>query len=58
MGNFRGTIILILKIVLAFILPPAAVLIETGCSSALLLNVILMILGWIPGVIHALLVIF
>lgn len=58
MGNIRGTIVLILKILIAFILPPAAVLIETGCSWALLLNVILTILGWIPGIIHALLVIF
>ncbi|MDG1894807.1 MAG: YqaE/Pmp3 family membrane protein [Fuerstiella sp.] len=41
---------------LSFLLPPVAVLL---CGKPLLrvLNLILTLLGWIPGVIHALLVV-
>jgi uncharacterized membrane protein YqaE (UPF0057 family) len=41
------------KIVLAVILPPLGVLIETGLSKHLLLNLLLTMLGFIPGIIHA-----
>ncbi|KAI3640327.1 hypothetical protein MIR68_001205 [Amoeboaphelidium protococcarum] len=41
------------EICCAVILPPAGVLIKTGCSIDLLVNVLLTILGYIPGVIHA-----
>ena len=44
--------------VLAVVFPPLPVLLETGCSTSLLLNVVLTILGWLPGVIHALFIIF
>ncbi len=44
--------------ILAVVLPPLPVLLETGCSGTLLLNVVLTILGWLPGVVHALFVIF
>ncbi|RKP31827.1 UPF0057-domain-containing protein [Metschnikowia bicuspidata] len=43
----------IFKIILALFLPPLGVLMETGCSGALLLNIVLTILGYIPGIIHA-----
>ena len=58
MGSGRHVITVILLVILAIILPPAAVLIETGCSLAFALNILLTLLGWIPGTIHALLVIF
>lgn len=58
MGSGRHAVILVLMVLLAIILPPAAVLIETGCSLAFVLNILLTILGWIPGCIHALLVVF
>ena len=45
---------MICKVILAFLLPPALVLIERGCSADFLINIGLSILGWIPGVIHAL----
>lgn len=43
----------ILKIILAIILPPIGVLVERGLSGTLLLNIVLTILGYIPGIIHA-----
>jgi uncharacterized membrane protein YqaE (UPF0057 family) len=42
-----------LKVILAVFLPPIAVLVETGCSGALLINILLTILGYIPGIVHA-----
>lgn len=45
-----------LKIILAILLPPIAVAMERGIGVQLLLNIVLTILGWIPGAIHALLV--
>ncbi|KAK9381709.1 uncharacterized protein V2V93DRAFT_367646 [Kockiozyma suomiensis] len=47
----------IIKIILAFILPPLGVFLETGCNSDLLINVVLTCLGWFPGILHALYVI-
>lgn len=45
---------MLLKIILAIILPPAAVFLTTGISTAFLINIGLTFLGWVPGVIHAL----
>lgn len=47
----------ILKIVLAIIAPPLAVLLERGLGLSLLLNILLTILAWLPGAIHALVVV-
>lgn len=47
----------ICKILLAIILPPVGVFLEVGCTGQLFLNIILTILGYIPGIIHALYVI-
>ncbi|KXS99716.1 hypothetical protein AC578_9874 [Pseudocercospora eumusae] len=38
---------------LALFLPPLAVFLKTGCGADFLINILLSILGWIPGVIHA-----
>lgn len=43
----------ILHILLAIFLPPISVLIQKGISGALLLNILLTILGGLPGSIHA-----
>ena len=40
---------------LCFLFPPAAVL-TTGKIGALILNIILTIFFWVPGIIHAILV--
>ncbi|KUI52514.1 Plasma membrane proteolipid 3 [Cytospora mali] len=44
----------IFKIILAIILPPLGVFLERGCGADLLINILLTILGYIPGIIHAL----
>jgi uncharacterized membrane protein YqaE (UPF0057 family) len=43
----------ILLLLLALILPPIPVLIKVGCAGHFWLNVLLTILGYLPGVIHA-----
>ena len=47
----------ILKIIFAIILPPLGVFLEVGISGAFWLNLLLTILGYIPGIIHAIWVI-
>lgn len=44
----------IIKIIAAIVLPPLGVFLTMGVSQALLINVLLTLLGWLPGVIHAL----
>jgi uncharacterized membrane protein YqaE (UPF0057 family) len=44
----------IIKIILAIILPPLGVFLERGCGADFLINILLTILGYIPGIIHAL----
>ncbi len=43
----------IFRYLLAIVLPPLAVFLNNGISSALLINVLLTLLGWVPGIIHA-----
>lgn len=44
----------ILLIILAIIIPPIAVILKKGVGIDLLINIILCILFYIPGIIHAL----
>ncbi|MDT0676909.1 YqaE/Pmp3 family membrane protein [Autumnicola musiva] len=46
----------VLTIILNILLPPLAVYMKHGVGSTLLISIILTIIGWIPGVIHAFLV--
>lgn len=46
-----------IKILFAILLPPVGVFFEVGLSGAFWLNVLLTILGYIPGIIHALYII-
>jgi len=43
----------LLKILLVIFLPPVAVLLERGLGVQFLLNVVLTVIGWVPGVVHA-----
>ncbi|MBD2099286.1 YqaE/Pmp3 family membrane protein [Leptolyngbya sp. FACHB-261] len=43
----------ILRIIFAILLPPLGVFLTTGVSSALLVNILLTLLGYVPGIIHA-----
>lgn len=47
----------ILKIIFAIIFPPLGVFLEVGITGAFWLNILLTILGFIPGIIHAIWVI-
>ncbi|RGB32036.1 cation transport-related protein [Rhizophagus diaphanus] len=48
----------IFKIAFAIILPPLGVVLEKGCGPDLCINILLTLLGYIPGIIHALYIIF
>ena len=43
----------LLRYGLGILLPPLGVFLTYGLSSTLLLNILLTLLGWLPGVIHA-----
>jgi len=45
-----------LLILLAIIFPPAAVAVKDGIGGHFILNILLTLLGWLPGIIHALIV--
>jgi uncharacterized membrane protein YqaE (UPF0057 family) len=44
----------ILLIILSIVIPPVAVAMKFGLKKDFVINVILTLLFWIPGVIHAL----
>lgn len=44
----------LVRILLAIFLPPVAVLLTTGIGLQFLLNILLTLIGWLPGTIHAL----
>lgn len=43
----------ILRIIVAIILPPLGVALEVGLSKHFWINILLTLLGYIPGIIHA-----
>jgi uncharacterized membrane protein YqaE (UPF0057 family) len=47
----------ILRILTAILLPPLGVFLTVGLGSAFWINVLLTLLGWVPGIIHAIWVI-
>jgi uncharacterized membrane protein YqaE (UPF0057 family) len=47
----------LLKIVVAIILPPLGVFLQVGIGKHFWLNILLTILGYIPGIVHAIWVI-
>jgi uncharacterized membrane protein YqaE (UPF0057 family) len=44
----------IVLIIVSLLLPPLAVGLKNGIGKDLAINVLLCLLGWIPGIIHAL----
>ena len=44
----------IVLIILAILLPPIAVLLKKGVGKDLVINILLCLLFWLPGIIHAL----
>ncbi|MGS2740219.1 YqaE/Pmp3 family membrane protein [Sinomicrobium sp. M5D2P17] len=47
----------ILRIIFAIILPPLGVFLTVGLKGAFWLNILLTLLGFLPGIIHAIWVI-
>lgn len=46
-----------MRYVLAILFPPLAVLFCCGKASPVFINLFLTLLGWIPGIVHAVLVV-
>ncbi len=46
----------LLTIILNIFLPPLAVFLKHGLGTTFLISILLTMLGWLPGVIHAFLV--
>ncbi|OCQ91162.1 proteolipid membrane potential modulator [Nostoc sp. MBR 210] len=44
----------LLRFVLALLLPPLGVFLTVGVGPTLVINILLTLLGWLPGSIHAL----
>ncbi len=47
----------LLRIILGILLPPLGVFMTVGVGPTLFINILLTLLGWLPGSIHALWVI-
>ncbi len=43
----------ILNLILAIILPPVGAFLQVGASKHFFINIILTLLGYLPGVLHA-----
>ncbi|MBD2496071.1 YqaE/Pmp3 family membrane protein [Nostoc sp. FACHB-280] len=44
----------LLRFLLALLLPPLGVFLTVGVGPTLVINILLTLLGWLPGSIHAL----
>ncbi len=44
----------IVRILLAIFLPPLGVFLQVGLGIHFWLNILLTLLGWLPGIVHAL----
>jgi len=47
----------VLRILLAILLPPVGVFLQVGLGVHFWLNIVLTLLGYIPGIIHAVIII-
>ena len=47
----------VFKILLAILLPPVGVFLEVGLSAQFFVNLLLTLLGYIPGIVHAIYII-
>lgn len=44
----------LIRVLLAIVLPPVSIFLIYGISTTLVINILLTLLGWVPGIIHAL----
>ena len=49
---------IIIKIIFAILIPPVAAFLQVGLSTHFWLNLVLTLLGWLPGMLHALWLVF
>lgn len=47
----------LLRLLLAFFLPPVGVFLQVGFGPHFWINIILTLFGWVPGIVHAVVVI-
>jgi uncharacterized membrane protein YqaE (UPF0057 family) len=57
-SNYRGVVVDCLRLVLSILIPPLGVFLQVGFGLQFWLNVLLTLLGYVPGLIHAIWVIF
>ena len=43
----------LIKIIVAILLPPLGVFMEVGIGKQIWINIVLTLLGYIPGIVHA-----
>ncbi len=43
----------LVRFLLGIVLPPVGVFLTYGISTTLVINILLTLLGWVPGIIHA-----
>jgi len=49
----KGTFMDLLRILIAILLPPLGVFLQVGIGKHFWINIILTLLGYIPGIVHA-----
>lgn len=52
-GTPDSTLSDLIKILIAILLPPLGVFLEVGLGKHFWLNILLTLLGYIPGIVHA-----
>ena len=53
MGNRKRFTMDLLRIIIAILLPPLGVFLQVGIGKQFWINILLTILGYIPGIVHA-----
>jgi uncharacterized membrane protein YqaE (UPF0057 family) len=56
-NNHEGTPMDIIRIIIAILLPPLGVFLQEGLGKHFWINLLLTLLGYIPGIIHAIYII-
>jgi uncharacterized membrane protein YqaE (UPF0057 family) len=55
--DLKGRVMDIVRILLAILLPPLGVFLQVGIGLQFWVNILLTLLGYIPGIIHAIYII-
>ena len=51
--DIRKFLMYLLRIIIAILLPPLGVFLQVGIGKHFWINILLTILGYIPGIVHA-----